>query len=299
LNGSVFNIQRFSTKDGPGIRSVVFFKGCPLSCDWCHNPESRLIDPEIFFDFSKCINCRICENVCPENCHLFIKGEHIFLRENCIGCLKCAEVCPTKALESCGKTYKTKEIIDEVLRDIEFYDESGGGVTLSGGEPLMQYDFALEILKELKKSKVHTAIETSGYCLRDLTDIAQYTDLWLFDIKLISENEHKKYTGVSNDVILQNLHKLDELGDEIILRCPVIPDVNLTKEHFDGILNILNSLKNVTAVQFEPYHPLGITKSERLGKVQGYDNKKFLSPEVLTPYIEEIKTKTNVKIEIV
>ena len=298
MKGNVFNIQRFSTNDGPGIRTTVFLKGCPLSCIWCHNPESKGGNCEILFDSEKCMMCAVCENVCKNKAHIFKENGHIYLRENCTLCKECADKCPVKALEVCGKELTADEVLTEVLKDKEFYKNSGGGITLSGGEPLMQYDFSLEILKKAKDAGINTAMETSGYCSRSLEEIGKFVDLWLYDIKVLPEKEHIEYTGVSNKKILENLFYLDNSGAEIILRCPVIPDVNMKEEHFEGILKLLMKLKNVKAVNLEPYHPLGIDKAKKAGMVQKYENRKFLSKEEVMPFDEFLKNKTDVKIEI-
>lgn len=298
MTGNIFNIQRFSTSDGPGIRTVVFLKGCPLSCIWCHNPESKLTSPDILYDSRKCINCRKCEKICKHNQHIFDFGKHVFLRDNCKKCMECIIECPVSALEVCGKSVSSDEVVSEILRDTEFYTESGGGITLSGGEPLMQYDFSLEILKKAKKAGIHTAIETSGYCYRELIEISRYVDLWLFDIKLFSESEHIKYAGVSNEIILKNLYYLDSIGERIVLRCPIIPGVNLTNEHFDKIAILANMLKNAVAIHFEPYHPLGFDKADRLGMNQKYENRKFLHIDSIQPFISRIKDKITANIEI-
>jgi len=299
MTGNVFHIQRFSTSDGPGIRTVVFLKGCPLSCTWCHNPESKSSCPDIFYDLKKCINCRKCEKACQYNQHIFESDQHIFRRENCKKCMKCAQVCPTGAIEICGKEMTVDEVADAIWRDAEFYRQSGGGITLSGGEPLMQLDFSLEILKKAKACGIHTAVETSGYCREELSQISKYTDLWLYDVKLISEKDHVRYTGVSNEIILKNLHFLDDIGATIILRCPIIPGVNLTKEHFDSISALANMLKNVVEIHFEPYHPLGIDKAGRLGKTQKYDNKNFLNADDVQMFADHIKDKTTASIKII
>ena len=296
--GKIFNIQRFSTNDGPGIRTTVFLKGCPLSCIWCHNPESKSINPEIFYDSIKCVNCKECEKICKRNQHIFVSDKHIFLRDNCLLCMECVSKCPVGAFEICGKETTVDEVMAEVLKDTEFYVQSGGGITLSGGEPLLQYEFSLKILKEAKKAGIHTAIETSGYFYKELNEIHQYVDLWLYDIKLISEREHIKYTGVSNKKILENLTYLDSIGEKIILRCPIIPDINFTKEHFGKIVNLANELKSIVAIHLEPYHPLGIDKAIKAGKIQKYNNQEFLSADYILPFANYIRSKTMIDVEI-
>lgn len=298
MKGNIFNIQRFSINDGPGIRTTVFLKGCPLSCAWCHNPESNSPLPDIFYDPVKCAGCGKCEKICKNAQHVFDSGEHIFLRSSCTLCMDCVSACPAGAFEICGKEITPEDILSEVLRDKEFYEESGGGVTLSGGEPLMQYDFAAEILKKSKEYGIHTAVETSGYCKKDLSEIRKFVDLWLYDIKLFPENKHIEYTGVSNKIILDNLYFLDNAGAKIILRCPIIPDINLNKDHFNEIAKLAESLKNIEAVHFEPYHPLGTSKAEKLGRIQRYDKKELLSGDEILPFAAIVKDKTNVKIEI-
>ena len=298
MTGNVFHIQRFSTNDGSGIRTVVFLKGCPLSCKWCHNPESKSSNPEIFYDAKKCVGCRTCEISCKRNQHIFDHGKHIFVRDNCENCMDCVSACPVNALEICGKTVEVDEVIDEILRDAEFYKQSGGGITLSGGEPLLQYDFSLEILKKSKEADIHTAIETCGYCQKELSEISQYVDLWLYDIKVASDKEHIKYTGVSNKIIFKNLRYLDGIGQKIILRCPVIPDINFTEKHFDVISALANELKNVIAIHLEPYHPLGIDKAAKIGKIQEYNKSEFLSGRSILPFVNRMKEKTNINIEV-
>lgn len=297
--GKVFNIQRFSTSDGNGIRTVVFLKGCPLRCVWCHNPESQEKGTEIFYDNGKCIGCRSCEGVCDEKCHIFGNGGHIFKRENCASCGKCAEICVSNALEICGETKSVQEIIETVIKDKPFYDESGGGITLSGGEPLAQFDFALSILKSAKEKGIHTAIETCGFTNENIKIINEFTDLWLFDIKVLNEEKHLKYTGVSNKTILENLGVLDGMGANIILRCPIIPNVNLNKEHFEGLKKLALSLKNLKEIHLEPYHPLGISKSKQLGKAQRYNNTSFLESSKIIPFADELKKALEIPVIII
>lgn len=296
--GSIFNIQRFSTSDGPGIRTVVFFKGCPLDCAWCHNPESKKVSTDVFYKPDFCIGCKACFNECSEKAHLFTETEHTLNRTACISCGKCANVCATKALEICGKEMTVKEVMDVALSDKPFYEESGGGITLSGGEPLLQFDFALNILKSAKENGVHTCVETCGFTEKPLEKFAEYVDLWLYDIKLIPEAAHKKYTGVSNKIILKNLDLLDELNAKVVLRCPIIPDVNMYDEHFKGILDIVKGHKNIIEIDLEAYHPLGVSKAEQLGKTQAYDNKSFLNKSELEQFANMLKNDTDVKVVI-
>lgn len=294
--GTIFNIQRFSTQDGPGIRTVVFMKGCPLNCSWCHNPESKSTQPEIFFKEDLCIGCGACR-LCQKGCHNFEDG-HNYARENCISCGSCAGNCPTKALECCGEEMTAEQILQAVLRDKAFYEQSGGGITLSGGEPLLQYDLTLELLRLCKEEGLHTAIETCGFTHQDLTKLHKYTDLWLYDVKVLPEEDHIRHTGVSNRQILANLETLSQLGAQIILRCPIIPSVNLRKEHFAELANLSNKLSGVQAIHLEPYHPLGISKSRQLGKEQAFTSEEFLVPDRLEAYAEYLRKNTDAEILI-
>ncbi len=297
--GRVFNIQRFSSSDGPGIRTVVFLKGCPLNCIWCHNPESKNTQAEILYQKDFCVGCGKCVDACAENGHFFVNGVHDFSRKRCVGCGACAQVCSTKALKTCGEKKSTEEIIANVMRDKMFYEESGGGLTISGGEPLMQYDFALTLLKLAKECGLNTALETCGFSYRDLSVINEYTDLWLYDIKLFSKEEHMKYTGVSNEIIFKNLELLDEVGGKIVLRCPIIPEVNLFERHFCEIAKLANKLSNVEAIHLEPYHPLGISKAQQLSGIQEYKNTEFLKKSVLKPFAENMRKQTNLPVVII
>lgn len=297
--GRIFNLQRFSTSDGPGIRTVIFFKGCPLNCSWCHNPESKSSKAQILLKNELCIGCGKCIEVCSLKGHTLEKGKHIFLREECIGCGECANNCCTKALELCGEEKTAEEIINIALRDQPFYKEAGGGITLSGGEPLMQYEFCLELLRLAKEKGIHTAIETSGYSLKDITALNEFTDLWLYDIKVLNEQDHIKYVGASNKVILENLYKLNSMGANIILRCPVIPHINMNPAHFEKLSRLANSLANLTEIHLEPYHPLGISKAQLLGKNQSYQNEKFLEPLSLEPFAKALKEKVSKQVIII
>ncbi len=297
MHGDIFNIQRFSINDGQGIRTAVFFKGCPLRCQWCHNPESQKITPELLYSGDKCVSCRKCELVCENGVHIF--GEkHILVRENCVFCKKCVSVCPVSALDIAGKTISSDEVIKTVLRDKIFFDESGGGITLSGGEPFLQFDFMLEILKKAKENSLDTAVETCGFTETEkMLEAAEYIDTFLFDYKLTDPVLHKKYTGADNKKILENLKALNERGSRIILRCPVIPGVNDTDEHFRGIAETAEAAENITAVEIAPYHELGLSKLSRMGKK---NENPFTVPEKATVqgYIEEIKKHTGKSVKL-
>ena len=298
MKGTVFNIQKFSINDGPGIRTTVFLKGCPLSCLWCHNPESKLIQREVFYDASKCIMCGRCAAVCKRGAHVFDAGSHLFDREKCTVCGKCAEVCPTKSIEIVGEEKTVDEVMREVMKDKIFYESSGGGMTVSGGEPMLQFDFTYELLKAAKSEGVHTCIETCGYAdAEKYKKIAKYVDIFLYDFKETDPERHRKYTGVSNAKILENLSMLDKMGAKTVLRCPIIPTINDREEHFRAIGELASSLKNVLEINVEPYHPLGAGKSERLGKDYPLRELTFPEEETVEEWMNKIRahTKTEVK----
>ena len=208
MKGNIFDIQRFSIHDGPGIRTTVFFKGCNLSCFWCHNPESIDIKSELQFQASKCIACGICEGVCTEGCHQMIEGFHAFDRTKCIVCGKCALACPPQALSMAGKDYTPEDILDIVLRDMLYYKNSGGGITCSGGEPMMQHEFLRELLGLAKDNGLHTAVDTAGNVPFEwFEQMLWVTDLFLYDLKSMDTSKHQEATGVGNERIIENLLK--------------------------------------------------------------------------------------------
>jgi len=296
MTGAVFNIQRFCVQDGPGVRTAVFLKGCHLRCAWCHNPESHKRHPEIMYDPAKCIYCGACAAVCIN--HELMDGVHSYDRAACAGCGRCVDVCYAGAIELCGKEMTAEEVMKTVVRDKDFYGMDGG-MTVSGGEPLLQADFTLELAKLARENGINVCIETSGDADSEiLMEIARYTDLFLYDIKLLDGEMHKKYTGISNARILKNLRMLDDMGARTILRCPIIPDVNLTEEHFSGIARLAESLKNVIEVQFEPYHPLGVSKSQRLGRESAYANPEFLPREKVETMARKVQPLTRIRLTV-
>lgn len=266
--GYIFDIQRFCVHDGPGIRTVVFLKGCPLRCKWCHNPEGLESYPQILYNFEKCISCGLCASVCKNSCHVISDGIHIYDISKCTSCMECSKnVCPAEALKAAGYERSTESIIKDVLADRNFFDESGGGMTLSGGEPFFQPEFALDLLRAAKKEGINTAVETSGATSsKVIEEAAKYVDLFLFDYKITGEDAHKKYTGVSQVPISENLAKLNALSANIILRCPVIPGINTNTEHYEAIGELTKRFKNIKKVNIMPYHAIGVSKYEKIGK---------------------------------
>ncbi len=244
----------------------------------------------MMFSAGKCVGCRKCDSVCDNAVHGFDNG-HTLQRDNCTFCGKCTAVCPMDALEISGKRVTSDEVIRAVLSDKEFFEDSGGGLTLSGGEPFMQFDFLIDVLKKAKENSLHVCIETSGAVQSErLLEASRYTDIFLFDYKLTDSVLHKEYVGCDNGLILQNLRRLDEAGCKIILRCPIIPDVNDCDEHFKGIAEVAENTKNVTGVEIAPYHELGLSKSARLSAAVNV----FRVPEnaEVQGYIDRIKEYT-------
>jgi pyruvate formate lyase activating enzyme len=242
MTGRILHIQRLSTEDGPGIRTTVFFKGCPLHCAWCHNPESLSSSLQTQWFSVRCIGCQTCVKTCPNGCLTMTTAGLVIDRERCEACGKCAEACPSGALEALGKTVRVDEMLAELCKDRAYYEKSGGGVTLSGGEPTFQSEFAGALLQGLKQQGIATALDTCGLCSQHTLDrLLPYTDLILFDLKLFAPDLHRQYTGVSNELILENLQHIRELirsqGHPIQLwiRTPLIPGATAQDENLTAI----------------------------------------------------------------
>jgi len=263
MKGLLTTIQRFSLHDGPGIRSTVFFKGCNMRCAWCHNPETFQMKPEILFYETKCVGCGACSMVC--DCHKVMDGKMIFDRTQCVNCGKCADVCFSGALEFCGKEYSVEEVLQEVMQDVDYYEESKGGITLSGGEVFLQADFAAELLKASKEKGLSTAIESNvGVDFSVIEKCLPYLDLVMCDLKLFEEGAHERWTGVSNEKVKENIGKISKAGVPILLRTPVIPGVNDNEEEIAKIARFAGTLPILQAYELLNFNPLGGSKYDAI-----------------------------------
>jgi pyruvate formate lyase activating enzyme len=265
--GRMFNIEKYAIHDGPGIRTTVFFKGCPLRCWWCHNPEGQSPRSELIYRENRCIGCGECVENCTRKA-LSLLSQHATLnRASCNMCGICSQMCPSEALSVVGKEMSVEEMIKEIERDRVFYDESGGGATFSGGEPLLQPDFLDAILQECNERRIHTTLDTSGYASHEVIDkICGKVDLFLYDIKTMDTANHRKYTGVSNKLILQNLKRLAKNGSNIVISLPIIPRINDDEENILRTGEFISSLPGVEQVSLLPYHRTGVDKYKSLGR---------------------------------
>lgn len=280
-SGIVFDFKKYSIHDGPGIRTTVFLKGCPLSCWWCHNPESIPVEPEVLYRPERCIGCGACLKACPTKA-VSATPEGFFADPAlCSGNGACADVCPSMAREKVGRLMTSREVLDVIRKDIPFYDESGGGATFSGGEPLLQPEFLWELLKGCRKMGVRTAVDTTGFAQASiLLETASRTDLFLYDLKHMDPEKHKTYTGVDNTLILENLRKLTESGAKVAIRIPLIPGINDDAENIERTGSFVSGLKNIVSVHVLPYHAAARNKYAKWGK-------SYRLPDTLPPSAEE------------
>ena len=289
--GLIFNIQKFSIHDGPGIRTTIFLKGCPLRCKWCANPESQSANVQILWDQKKCAHCLQCVKSCMHQAISCKEGEIHIDEELCQGCLNCVSTCLQSALSNEGETKEIEEIVRIALQDKDFYEESGGGITISGGEGMSQPDFLKELVKELKKHNLHLAIETTGYIPKEtFHELAPLFDLLLFDVKHYDTNRHFEGTGVHNEQIINNLKWAFHQGLEILPRIPVIPSFNDSIQDAAGFASLLTEI-GLKKVQLLPFHQFGERKYEMMHKEYAYKNVKALQKEDLIEYQNEFIKK--------
>jgi pyruvate formate lyase activating enzyme len=287
-NGIVFDVKKYAIHDGPGIRTTVFLKGCPLRCLWCQNPEGQDPKPELVVRKSRCIGCGECSKGCSRGA-ISLVAQHVSIdRRNCVLCNRCSQVCPSDALSIAGKQMSVKEVLEEIEKDMAFYDESGGGVTFSGGEPLFQPDFLNGLLTECKRRGIHTIVDTCGFAPYEIIGrMRDKVDLFLYDVKIIDSRKHRKYTGASNEQILENLKKLAKNGSGIVISFPIIPSINDDDRNVISTAKFIGSLPNVKNVNLLPYHRAGIEKYRNLGK--SYKLDKIQPP--LSQEMKAIKEK--------
>lgn len=311
----IFNVQKYSIYDGPGVRTLIFFKGCPLRCLWCSNPEGLERKNQVMFKEDLCINCGSCIPVCPAHIHHFLDEEDRQLQTkrersghkvnrsiDCVGCRKCETICPKQALSIVGSDKTISEVMDIIQQDMLFYHSSGGGVTLGGGEVTAQPEFATNLLTECQRLGIHTAIETSGYVKLDfLLMIAKFTDLFLYDIKQIDSERHYELTGVRNERILDNLTELIHRGFNVKVRMPLMRELNDSEETIRRTLQFLqsfNSYKNFRGIDLLPYHKLGINKYKQLDMRYAITEDLSFKEEELDK-IEEFIKGYNLHVEVI
>lgn len=297
MTGRIFNIQRFSVNDGPGIRTTVFLKGCPLSCVWCHNPESQSQEREILYRANRCLRCGACAEACPQ--HAIHINEIVETNlDLCDRCGTCIEHCYADARDIAGQDVRVDDVVVEIEKDRSFYEESGGGITLSGGEPMMQPEFVFSLLKECQARGFHTTLDTCGYApWQDFDQIRSHVNLFLFDLKIMDDANHVKYTGVSNDIILKNLQQLADLGENIVIRVPIIPGITNDEANMNSISEFVQKLPGDQSIDLLPYHHIAKDKYVRLQKT--YDLEILTTPSdnemlQIKQRVEQFDIKVNI-----
>lgn len=294
----IFSVQRFCLHDGPGIRTVIFFKGCPLSCKWCSNPESQANYPELMYNKRTCIGCGSCLGACPRR-SIKITSQGVDIdREKCTLNGDCVKQCPTGALTMMGRLYSIEEILECIKQDLAYYNTSNGGITLSGGEPFIQHEVVLKILEACKMQGIHTAIETCGHVKSDLLlSSIELVDLYLYDIKAVAAKKHMTGTGVDNQLIIENLRKLIQLTPNIILRIPLIPKFNMDDEEYHKFKTLIQELE-INRVDLIPYHNMGVSKYEALSKPCEYDSAKPADIDVVKQWCNRFRLETKADVRI-
>jgi pyruvate formate lyase activating enzyme len=286
----IFDIQRASLHDGPGIRTTIFLKGCPLDCLWCHNPEATASERQLFFYFDKCTQCGDCASVCEDDVHHLIDGEHTIDYDKCTFCGKCVEACNSSALKIIGNEMSVDDVMHEIMADFDFYKNSGGGMTLSGGEPLSQLPFSMELLNRCRENGVNTCVETSGFVSTEqFKKVLPLVDIFLFDYKVTGSDEHQKYTGVPNERILENLELAYLYGIPIILRCIIVPGINDNEKHFNAIAALHRKYPKLKGIEILPYHTMGNNKRTSIGREETLSHLKTVPPEVSVKWIEKLE----------
>ena len=299
MQGIITNIQRFSLTDGDGIRTTVFFKGCNMHCKWCHNPETINNHSELMFYETKCIGCGKCFEVCPSGAQQIVDGKHIIDRNKCVNCGKCASVCYAEALVMCGEKMSVEDVMYQVRQDKAYYDSSNGGVTLSGGEVLCQKDFASELTNACHKEGIKVAVETNLCFAFDYAkELLSKVDLIMCDLKIFDDEEHKKYTGVSNKNIIDNIIKLDELNIPVVVRTPLIPGATDSAENIKSIANYIKGMKNLYRYEILNFNPLGEGKYKALNAENQFESARPFGEDNLSE-IRDILEKIGIAHKII
>lgn len=302
-DGTVFDIQRFALHDGPGIRTTVFLKGCPLRCAWCHNPESQSRVKEYSFHYEKCVQCLKSGHVCESGVRFASQSDsslssskkidalgEVLIHDRTVINESCVESCPYHAIKVVGEIMNVEDILHEVMKDQDYYVASGGGMTISGGEPMVQFELVKQLAMEAKKQDVHTCLDTSGYApQKQYAEIAPYIDLFLFDYKATDASLHAKLTGVSNEQILSNLKFLSEIGASIILRCPLIPGINDSEEHLQGIARVAREIPSLIALNIMAYHDMGVYKATEIGNPSPLQQIKTADEQMKAGWLNTLK----------